>query len=285
MARPLRIEYENAVYHITSRGNEQQAIYRSDKDRRRFLDILGDVVKRYRWICHAYCLMDNHYHLLIETPLANISRGMRHLNGVYTQAFNYVHRRVGHLFQGRFRGILVEKQEHLLEVARYIVLNPVRARVCDRAEDYLWSSYNGTVGRMDCPDFLYPDWILSQFGTSERLEAQARYERFVRDGIEGNPWEELKGQIYLGSEAFVRSLQEYHSESEEIPRAQRNPLRIDLKTLLKTEEGIRRAYHEHWYSLKEIAAHLGVHYATISRRLKRLEEKETKLLAMLHCKT
>ena len=134
MARPLRLEYEGAVYHVTSRGNARQDIYLVDPDRELFLSVLGNTVERFSWLCHAYCQMSNHYHLLIETPEANLSRGMRHLNGVYTQAFNRRHMRSGHILQGRFKAIVVEKESHLLELARYVVLNPVRARMVRSAK-------------------------------------------------------------------------------------------------------------------------------------------------------
>ena len=146
MARPLRIQYDGALYHITSRGNARKAIYRDDEDRRIFLDILFNVNKRYNWICHAYCLMNNHYHLIIETPDGNLSKGARQLNGVYTQTYNKRHHRVGHIFQGRYKAILVEKESHLLEVCRYVVLNPVRAKAVARPEEWRWSSYRGTSG-------------------------------------------------------------------------------------------------------------------------------------------
>src|SRR4030066_2354760 len=126
MARPLRIEYPGAVYHITSRGNEKKLIFKDERDPEILLDTLSQVDKRYNWLCHAYCLMNNHYHLIIETPDGNLSSGMRQLNGVYTQAFNRQHNRVGHLFQGRYKAILIQKDSHLLEVCRYVVLNPVR---------------------------------------------------------------------------------------------------------------------------------------------------------------
>ena len=141
MARPLRIEFPGALYHVTSRGNARQRVFRDDEDRETFLATLAWVVARFRWRCHAYCLMDNHIHLLIDTPQPNLSRGMRQLNGVYTQRFNRRHRRVGHLFQGRFQAILVEKEGYLLELARYIVLNPVRAKMVKTPERYPWSSY------------------------------------------------------------------------------------------------------------------------------------------------
>jgi putative transposase len=131
MARPLRIEYPGAVYHVTSRGNDRKAIFRGDSDRSNFLDTLDQVIHRYHWLCHAYCLMDNHYHLLIETPDGNLSLGMRQLNGVFTQWFNRRYKRTGHLFQGRFKAVLIQKDSHLLEACRYIVLNPVRAKAVD----------------------------------------------------------------------------------------------------------------------------------------------------------
>ena len=134
MARPMRIEFPGAVYHVTSRGNARAPIFIDDSDREDFLSILGSVVRRYNWLCHAYCLMGNHYHLIIETIEGNISRGMRQLNGVYTQKFNWKHARTGHIFQGRFKAILIEKESYLLEVSRYVVLNPVRANMVECPE-------------------------------------------------------------------------------------------------------------------------------------------------------
>src|SRR3972149_1913919 len=121
MARPLRIEYPGALYHLTSRGDRHGPIFDDDQDRRAFLDILGDVVARFRWQCHAYCLMGNHYHLMIETPEGNLTKGMRQLNGVFTQWSNRRHQRSGHLFQGRYKAILVDRDSYFLELARYIV--------------------------------------------------------------------------------------------------------------------------------------------------------------------
>ena len=140
MARPLRIEHPGAVYHVTSRGNAREDIFISDTDRLKFLEILGNTVEKYNWLCHAFCLLDNHYHLIIETPDPNLSLGMRQLNGVYTQSFNRIHQRVGHVFQGRYKAILVEKGNHLLELCRYVVLNPVRAGMVSKPGDWKWSS-------------------------------------------------------------------------------------------------------------------------------------------------
>src|SRR3972149_3675574 len=173
MARPLRIEYDGALYHVTSRGNGRKAIFKDDGDRELFLTTLGQVIERFHWLCHAYCLMDNHYYLVIETPDGNLSKGMRQLNGVYTQAFNRRHRRVGHLFQGRYHAVVVEKEAHLLELCRYVVLNPVRVKACRTAGEWRWSSYRATAGVSPAPPFLRLDWLLGQFGQARR-QAQAR---------------------------------------------------------------------------------------------------------------
>ena len=145
MARPLRIEYPGALYHVTSRGNARAPIYKADADRETFLDVLERVTERFNWLCHAYCLMDNHYHLMIETPDGNLASGMRQLSGVYTQRFNRRHKRVGHVFQGRYKAILVDRDSYLLELCRYVVLNPVRAKMVRSARQWRWSSFRATA--------------------------------------------------------------------------------------------------------------------------------------------
>jgi putative transposase len=272
MARPLRLEFPGAVYHVTSRGNARQKVFFADADRALFLNTLSWVVRRYGWICHAYCLMANHYHLLIETPKANLSIGMRQLNGIYTQSFNRRHHRVGHLFQGRFKAILVEKESHLLELCRYIVLNPVRIKGNVTAQSWKWSSYRPTAGLVSVPEFLSTDWILEQFG-KKRMQAQSRYREFVRDGLASRPWDDLKGQIYLGSKAFIERHAPRQKVHKEIPRAQLRAAKPSLEQIFgrRGETAIAEAY-EQGYRLNEIAAHLGVHYATVSRRLQRMEQ-------------
>ncbi|MDI1352276.1 MAG: transposase, partial [bacterium] len=182
MARELRIEYFGALYHITSRGNKQENIYLSDADKILFLEIISEVCKRCNWICYAYCLMSNHYHLLIETPLGNISRGMQLLNGIYTQRFNRIHNRVGHVYQGRYKSILVEKERYLLELSRYIVLNPVRAKIVARANDWIWSSYQTTIGQTLKQPWLAGEFILSLF-SSHLPTAIKKYQAFVEKGL------------------------------------------------------------------------------------------------------
>jgi len=164
MARPLRIEFADALYHVTARGNLAGRIFEDDEDRRELLGILDAVVQRFNWACHAYCLMRNHYHLLIQTPEANLSRGMRQLNGVYTQKYNRRHDTPGHVFQGRFNAVVIEKESHLLEVSRYVVLNPVRAGMVKRPHEWRWSSYRATAGLCAGPRFLSTGWLLTQFG-------------------------------------------------------------------------------------------------------------------------
>ena len=274
MARPLRLEFANAVYHLTSRGNARQGLFFNDGDRELFLQTLAHVVSRYSWICHAYCLMANHYHLLIETPKANLSIGMRQLNGVFTQSFNRRHKRVGHLFQGRFKAVLVEKESYLLELCRYVVLNPVRVKGGTKTAAWKWSSYRATAGLASVPEFLGTDWLLEQFGKNRRV-AQKRYREFVRDGITNRPWDQLKGQIYLGSDKFIERHSAEDKELKEIPRAQLHAFKPTLERIFARdgETGIGRAYREHGYRLQEIAAYLGVHYATVSRKLKKIERR------------
>ena len=283
MARPLRLEYEGAVYHVTTRGNAGTKMFRDGIDQVRFLEILGGVVERFGWICHAYCLMTNHYHLLIETPRPNLSRGMQHLNGVYTQWFNHRHLRSGHLVQGRFKSIVVEKESHLLELARYIVLNPVRAKMVRSAKDWRWSSYRATAGQIDPPGFLAVDWLLSQFADDCSVAIRA-YRDFVKQGKGIDVWENLTAGTLMGSGDFVQSLKPLLrdvEENREIARDERLALRPTLEELFAgvTEkqtrnERIHAAVRQHRYKLKEVGDHLDLCYSTISLIAKRVGEMD-----------
>ena len=285
MARPLRIEYSGAVYHVTSRGDARRKIFIDDTDRQQFLTILDSTIRKYNWLCHAYCLMNNHYHLLIETLDANLSLGMRQLNGVYTQFFNRHHKRPGHVFQGRFKAILVDKESHLLELCRYVVLNPVRVRRVEQPEAWQWSSYAATGGHRRSPEFLTTDWILGVF-SSERGKAQKRYRQFVEEGSKQRlPWNRLRGQVLLGDDVFVQKFKDLLVDKEkvkEIPRQQRYSSRPPLRELfekgkIKTKaarnEIIHQAHMRHGYTLKQIADRLHLHYTTISKTVKELESK------------
>ena len=280
MARPLRIEFAGALYHVTSRGDGREDIYLSDHDRELFLSVLGEVCQRFNWHCHAYCLMSNHYHLLVETPDANLSQGMRQLNGVYTQRFNQVQNRVGHVFQGRYKAILVEKDSCLLELARYIVLNPVRARMVRAAQDWPWSSYRTTAGFFEAPRWLTVNWMLSAFGP--RLsEAVKGYKLFIAEGKgQPSPWEQLKNQIYLGSDQFVSAMQEKiesDQELSEIPLSQRRPMPKPLdwyeKSCTTRNDAVESAYASGGYSMKEIGDYFGLHYSRVSRIIAKSKDK------------
>jgi len=206
MSRQLRLQFPGAVYHLTSRGNARQDIFADDADRTRFLELLGREIEQHRWRCHAYCLMDNHYHLLVETPEANLSRGMGRLNMAYAQAFNRRHERSGHLFQGRFHAVVIEKDSHLLELCRYVVLNPVRAGTAAVPEVWPWSSYRATASGRGGPDWLTTRWTLQRFGGAD-ADGRRAYRRFVREGIGGaSPWHDLRAGAFLGGDGFLRRM-------------------------------------------------------------------------------
>jgi putative transposase len=226
MARPLRLEYPGAIWHVTSRGNARQDIVLDDVDRSRWVEELGRVTLTANWRIYAWVLMSNHHHLLVETPEANLARGMRQLNGVCAQAFNQRHGRVGHLFQGRYKGILVEREGYLLELVRYIVLNPVRAAMVRTPAQYRWSSYRETVGLRKAEDWLEVDWTLTQFGSGYEA-GRRRFRQFVSEGRNTNyrPWDELRRGVFLGSERFLESLAQRaqrQTVSVEVPRVQRD---------------------------------------------------------------
>ncbi|HJS70311.1 MAG TPA: transposase [Gaiellaceae bacterium] len=273
MARALRTEFPGAVYHITSRGNARGRLFLDEADEKTFLRTLGRVVPDCRWLCHAYCLMPNHFHLVLETPRPNLAVGMRRLNSSYAQAFNQRRDRIGHVFQGRYRAILIEKEAHLLEVCRYVVLNPVRAKLCETAADWRASSYRATVGWEPARPFLSSAWILGQFGTTAS-RARERYRAFVAEGSNEEAWRDLRGQMYLGSEDFARSRSEPGEPIEEVPRAHWRPVRRPLAELFNElgADALAVAFRDEGYHLREIAEHLGVHYSTVSRRLRALDE-------------
>jgi REP element-mobilizing transposase RayT len=251
MARPLRLEFAGALYHLTARGNARADIFTDDEDRGVFLELLGKEVSQQRWRCYAYCLMDNHYHLLIETPEPNLVIGMRRLNGVYTQGFNRRHGRVGHVFQGRYKSILVDKDSYGLELSRYIVLNPVRARMVKRPDNWAWSSYRATAGQVTVPVWLNANWVLDQLGGRN---PPAAYERFVRQGIgQGSPWEKLKGQIWLGGEAFLRRMEALAQGKPmaNVPRVQRRPARPTARAVTAAVLSAYRVNDEKTLCLRE----------------------------------
>ena len=205
MARPLRITYPGAYYHITSRGNEKKPIFKNRSDRERFLEYLKSATERYDAVIHVYCLMGNHYHLLLETPSGNLSQIMRHINGAYTTYFNVKRKRSGHLFQGRYKSILVDKDEYAKELSRYIHLNPVRAEMLKNAEEYQWSSYQFYIGKKKSPDWLHMNFILGYFGKTVS-KAQKQYHQFVTMLIDRkyeDPLNDTVASTILGTPDFV----------------------------------------------------------------------------------
>ncbi len=209
MARPLRIEFAGAIYHVMSRGNERGAIVRDGADRQRRLDWIRRTVETYGWRLHAFVLMRNHEHLFVETPEANLSAGMQYLNGSYTSYFNRRHRRVGHLFQGRFKGHLIEEQGYFLEVSRYLHLNPVRARLVAWPEDWRWSSCAGYFRARAGHPWVTYGRVLGEFG-QDTLAARRAYARFVRSGVAEPPRSPFAAAVrglVLGSQRFVERVQ------------------------------------------------------------------------------
>ena len=231
MTRPLRLEFPGALYHVTSRGDRRGAIYRDDTDRLAWQKVLVLVCERHHFVVHSFCQMSNHYHLLVETVEANLSQGMRQLNGVYTQHFNRRHKLVGHVLQGRYKAILVQQEKYLLELARYIVLNPVRAHMVVSPDAWPWSSHRYFLDDATPPCWLARDWLLSQFGAT-RDEAVPAYCRFVAAGMgEASPLARTCHQILLGDDAFISAHQQsQHIETpRDTPRSQRCAVTLSLE--------------------------------------------------------
>jgi REP element-mobilizing transposase RayT/DNA-directed RNA polymerase specialized sigma24 family protein len=290
MARPLRIEFPGAVYHVTSRGYRREPIFVDDHDRHGFLDVVAQALSRFDAEILAYCLMGNHYHFVLHTRRANLSLLMRHINGVYTQAFNRQHNEVGHLFQGRFKAILVDRDAYLLEVCRYVELNPVRARMVKKPQAWAWSSYRAHGGLEDSPAWLDTDglhgYLLGRapVSASDRRRAASRYARLVAEARDVRLWDEaLRQQIYLGDEAFVERMQKLadpqRTAAREIPKAQRRTMRSLaqwLSTCDSREEALFRAHTESALTMSAIAKEIGLSVSRVSRLIARAEEAKGK---------
>lgn len=284
MARPLRLEFAGALYHVTSRGDRREDIFLCDDDRREWLEVLGTVCSRFNWVVHAYCQMTNHYHLLLETVDGNLSWGMRQLNGLYTQRFNRRHALAGHLFQGRYKAILVQKETYLLELTRYVVLNPLRANMVESLEDWRWSSYPFVTGQEAPPPWLDTEWLLGQFG-SLRGEALKSYRQFVMAG-KGlpSPLEKTRHQLLLGDEAFSEShRQTKDSEAlREVSKAHRRSVAMTLEECRNRyqnkDEAMARAYRSGAYTMAEIGQFFGMHYMTVSRAVRKFEKNQQEML-------
>jgi REP element-mobilizing transposase RayT len=233
MPRHPRARSKEHLYHVTSRGVARRAVFRTSADGRVFLSTLGEVVTDREWRCHCYCLMPNHYHLLVETPSADLPEGMRDLNSAYATRFNTAHDLTGHVFQGRYASRVVRSQEHVLEVARYIPLNPVRAGLCRGPADWAWSSYRATAGLDRPAPWLTTGTTLRWFGTGD--DARRRYCEFVAAG---------------------------HGVAD--------PEAAAVRTLLCDGgvDDVLRVRDQYGYSMRRIAALLGIHHSTLAERIR-----------------
>lgn len=285
MARPLRIEIADGVYHVTCRGDRREPIFGDDRDRVRLLDILGQALARFDAVALAYCLMNNHYHLVLQTKRANLSRLMRHVNGVYAQAFNRRHDLVGHVFQGRFHAIHVDRDAYLMQVCRYTDLNPVRARLVESPAEWTWSSFRAHCGFVDPPIWLDTDALRGQLlgidATSAAVRGRAAsiYAEFVAAGSSQRLWEEaLRQDIYLGGEAFIARTQASARVdqvcAEEIPEVQRRapqPCAVNFKSAQERLEAVGRAYAVSGMRMREIAEVVGLSVSQVSRLIAQTE--------------
>jgi REP element-mobilizing transposase RayT len=239
MTRPLRVEYPDAYYHVINRGNNQEKIFKNDRDKEKFLQYLEKAAERFSIIFHSYCLMDNHYHLLVQTPEANLSNAMQWINVSYATYFNRKRDRHGHLFQGRFKAILIDADEYLKHLSRYIHLNPVRAKMVSSPAEYLWSSYGAFIGQQDTPQFLETNWLLSNFGKHKK-QARRSYQDFVEKvdakSLE-NPSDQVSEGFLLGDGNFIKWVKETflsgRNDEKEVPQLKK------LKPRVATEDVIR----------------------------------------------
>ena len=290
MSRPLRIEFPGAVYHVTSRGDRREPIYRDDADRALQIEVLAQAVDRFDATVLAWCQMGNHYHLVLHTRQPNLSRFMRHLNGVYTQGFNRVHGLVGHLFQGRFKAILVDRDAYLLALCRYVERNPVAAGLVDSPLDWPWSSCRAHLGLVPTPPWLDSDGLHGYLlgrpiaNGRDRQRAVARYRDLVDTAQAGdaNFWHDsLRGQIYLGDEQFASDMQAraepQRLQARSIPRAQRRPpAQTDWSECLARCGG-DRARALHWgytaggLTMTELSRRSGISLSHVSRLIARAE--------------
>ena len=289
MARPLRIEYPGAFYHITARGNEQKDIFRDDKDRQRFLSYIETASGRYKAVIHVYCLMSNHYHLLLSTPEGNLAQIMRHINGGYTTWFNKRHNRFGHLFQGRYKAILVDADVYAGELSRYIHLNPVRAGMVRQPDQYKWSSYAAYSGKTSAPRWLTTDWLLQYFG-KKTADAQKAYCFFIAAAMteaDEDPLKKATSTLILGKTDFVEEIREKYLGGKKRGRdmpALKELTKVSLETIIGESERefigkpelVKKAalYLSHRYSgrsLREIGERFGIGESAVSQASRRFE--------------
>ena len=286
MARPLRIEFPGAVYHVTSRGDRQEPIFRSDSDRQLLLDVVDEAMARLEAEILAFCLMGNHYHFVLRTRHPNLSRLMRHVNGKYTQAYNRRHDLSGHVFQGRFHAILVDSESYLMEVCRYVELNPVRAKLVDHPSQWHWSSYRSHTGLDPGRAWLATrdvhGHLLGRDVTSaeDQRHAAHLYAAQVADGIGVDSWRgKLRGEIFLGDESFAAEMKERATRQRmrcaEISRTQRTDIQELAHWMIadrSRQESFRLAYSAGGLTMREIARQAGLCISSVSRMIASAEK-------------
>jgi REP element-mobilizing transposase RayT len=310
MARALRTDFTGAVHHVTSRGNERRPIFFDDCDREAFLEFLGRAVRRFGWSLTAFVLMTNHFHLVVQTPEGNLSRGMQWFNTVYAVWFNRRQERSGHLYGGRFKAFVIEKESYFLEVLRYVVLNPVRAHMVERPEDYRWSSHRATAGIDPVPEWLDVKAALDAFAPDAGLAVPC-YRDFVAQkiGSEERLWSKVINGIFLGTAAWARSMRkkvESKPRSTDHPKAQRAIGRPRMHAVIEavgktggeSEAAIRATrggslrrlaawigWHEGLVTLRTIAASLRLrsegHVSNLIRRCEMEFASDSKILGIL----
>ncbi len=305
MGRPLRIEYPGAHYHVTTRGNERRDVFKSKRDREKFLSYLESAAMRYGAVIHTYCLMSNHYHLLLETPAGNLSQIMQHINGAYTNYFNTKRKRSGHLFQGRFKAILIEADEYAMALSRYIHLNPVRVGIVNKPEEYQWSSYREYIGIKETPAWLRTAFVLRHFSKDPNA-MNDKYRSFVEDllGKEyDSPLNASMASTMLGSAEFVQEIMEGHIVGKHMDRdlpalrtlSNANHPTIEIiakcaKDFVGNEVGLAEKagiYLAHKYSgakLKEIGNYFGKSQSSvtqISYRFRQMMGKDDKVKKLI----
>ncbi|MGI9535004.1 MAG: transposase [Thermodesulfobacteriota bacterium] len=268
MARPLRIEYPRAVYFITTIGNAGQNVFSDSRDAEIWLEVFENVCDRFGWDCYAYCLMGNYYMIAVETPEPNLSRGMRQLNGVYTQNYNRKHNKGGHVFQGRYKSILVQKDKYLAELIKYILFRPVISGFVKFPYQFKWSNCKYILDKEKCPGWVNKDYIKNLY-----VDVESEFTDY-NDSNE-NILENIKKQIYLGDDEFISELQKYvdkEKDLREIPKVQRaKPINEYLNSCKSKEEAIGKAYLSGDFTLQQLADHFSLHYSTISRIVKDYE--------------
>jgi REP element-mobilizing transposase RayT len=292
MARPLRITFPGAFYHITSRGNERKSVFKNERDREKFLEYLESATERYNAVIHVFCLMDNHYHILLETPSGNLPQIMRHINGAYTTYFNVKRDRSGHLFQGRYKAIVVEKDEYAKELSRYIHLNPVRAKMVGTPEEYDWSSYKYYIGKKKTYEWLKTDFILGLFG-SKVSESRKRYKAFVSLLVGQkyeSPLKETVGSLLLGSQHFIDYIKDHYitglMANRDLPSIKELSPQVAIQDVCRAVVRViggksRSSRNVEIYlcrkltgeKLKSIGSHFGISDAAVSQVCKRFDKK------------